>query len=178
VVKAFNVVILSLNSIPFPKIISYNVLPNLVEKIKQIYFCLLNKCYCVIASVDLWVFKGAHDVFALVINFLGLNWKPKQIILGLFEVVEITRKALIKNLIHILDAYSLRNKIITYVKDECSNLNTLTNVFKYVVKCEASCLEENFQGTYLCHVFFKACQYATTNEKVCRSLKYIYIKFS
>jgi hypothetical protein len=98
--------------------------------------------------------KSAHDVFALVLNFLGFNWKPKQIILGLFEVVEITRKALIKNLIDLLDAYSLRNKIITYVKDECSNLNTLTNVLKYVVKCEASCLEENFQGICLRHVFF------------------------
>ncbi len=117
-------------------------------------------------------------MFALVINFLGLNCKPKQIILGLFEVVEITRKALIKKFIHILDAYRLKNKIITYVKDKCSNLNTLTNVLKYVVKCEASCLEENFQGTCLRHVFFKAYQYATTNEKVCRSLKYIYIKFS
>jgi len=116
---------------------------------------LLNKCYCVITSVDLWVFKGAHDVFALVINFLGLNWKPKQIILGLFEVVEITRKALIKNFIHILDAYSLRNKIITYVKDECSNLNTLINVFKYVVKCEASCLEENFQRIVFVMFFSK-----------------------
>jgi hypothetical protein len=103
------------------------------------------------------VFKGAHDVFALVIIFLGFNWKPKQMILSLFEFVEITRKALIKNLIDLLDAYSLRNKILTYVEDECSNLNTLTNVLKYVVKCEASCLEENFQGNCFCHVFFKAC---------------------
>lgn len=52
------------------------------------------------------MFKGAHDVFALVIIFLGFNWKPKQMILGLFEFVEITRKALIKNLIDLLDAYS------------------------------------------------------------------------
>jgi hypothetical protein len=150
-----------------------------VEKIKQTYvFPLLNECYCVTTSVDLWMFKGAHDMFALVINFLGFNWKLKQIILGLFEVVGITRKALIKNLIDLLDAYSLRNKIITYVKDECSNLNTLTNVLKYFVKCEASCLGEKFQRTCLRQVFFKACQYAITYEKVCRSLKYIFIKFA
>jgi hypothetical protein len=39
---------------PSQKIISHNVLPNLVEKFKQTYvFPLLNKCYCVTVSVDL-----------------------------------------------------------------------------------------------------------------------------
>ncbi len=32
--------------------------------------------------------KGARDVFVLVINFLGCDSKPKQIILGLFEGAE------------------------------------------------------------------------------------------
>ncbi len=49
----------------------------------------------------------------------------------------------------------MRNKIITYVEDECSNLNTLTNVLKYVVKCEASCLEENFQRIVFVMFFSK-----------------------
>jgi hypothetical protein len=43
--------------------------------------------------------KGAYDVFVLVTNFLGPNWKPKHVILGLFEVVEITRQTLARNLI-------------------------------------------------------------------------------
>jgi hypothetical protein len=34
--------------------------------------------------------KGAHDVFVLVINFLGFDWKPKHVTFGLFEVVETT----------------------------------------------------------------------------------------
>jgi hypothetical protein len=46
-----------------------------------------------------------------------------------------------KGLIDLLDAYGSRNKIITYVKDESSNLNTMTNVFKFVEKCENSSLE-------------------------------------
>jgi hypothetical protein len=48
---------------------------------------------------------------------------PKQIIFGLFEATEIIGHALARNLIHLLDAYGLKNKIITYVKDEGSNLN-------------------------------------------------------
>jgi hypothetical protein len=62
----------------------------------------------------------------------------------LFEVVETTRQVLARNLIEFLDAYGLRNKIITYVKDEGSNLNTLTNALNFIVKCEILRLEENF----------------------------------
>ncbi len=60
---------------------------------------LLYECYCVIASFDLWISTCAHDVFALVINFLGFDWKPKHVTLGLFEVVETIGQALVKNLI-------------------------------------------------------------------------------
>jgi hypothetical protein len=51
---------------------------------------------------------------------------------------------LAKFVIDLLDAYGLRNKIMTYVKDEGSNLNTLTSVLKCVVKCENLSLEESF----------------------------------
>jgi len=54
------------------------------------------------------------------------------------------------------------------MKDEGLNLNTLTNVLKYVIKCETLSLEESFHGTYFGHVFSKVCQYATTNDKVCK----------
>ncbi len=51
---------------------------------------------------------------------------------------------LVRNLIDLLDAYGFRNKIITYMKDEGSNLNTLTNALKSIVKCEILSLEESF----------------------------------
>ncbi len=97
-----------------------------MEKTKEIYVLpLLNDYSCVTISFDLWMFKGAHDVFVLVINFLGSNWKPKHVTLGLFEDVETKKQALVRNLMELLDAYGLRNKIMAYVKDEGSNLNTL-----------------------------------------------------
>jgi hypothetical protein len=88
--------------------------------------------------------KGAHDVFILLIKFLGSNWKPKHVTFGLFKVPKIIGQALARNLIELLDAYGLRNKNITYVKDEGSNLNTLTNALKFVVKCETLGLKERF----------------------------------
>jgi hypothetical protein len=51
---------------------------------------------------------------------------------------------LARNLIELLDAYGLRNKIIAYVKDEGSNLNTLINVLKFLIKCETLGLKESF----------------------------------
>jgi hypothetical protein len=34
------------------------------------------------------MFKGVHDIFALVIIFLGFDWQPKIIIIGLFEATK------------------------------------------------------------------------------------------
>jgi hypothetical protein len=47
-------------------------------------------------------------------------------------------------LTNLLDEYGLRNKIITYVKNEGSNLTTMVSFAKFVVKCEALGLEESF----------------------------------
>jgi len=51
---------------------------------------------------------------------------------------------LARNFIDLLDAYGLRNKVIAYVKDEGSNLNTLTSVLKFVVEWETLGLKESF----------------------------------
>jgi hypothetical protein len=104
-----------------------------VEKTKEIYVLpWLNDCSCATTNFDLWMFKGAHDVFILVIIFWGSNWKSKHVVLGLFEAIKTKGQELAKYFIELLDAYGLRNKIIAYVKDEGSNLNTLTNVLKCV----------------------------------------------
>jgi hypothetical protein len=43
-----------------------------MEKTKQLYVLLaLAKCYSTTTNFDLWISKGAYDVFALIINLLG-----------------------------------------------------------------------------------------------------------
>jgi hypothetical protein len=63
----------------------------------------------------------------------------------------------------------VRNKIIPYVKDEGSNLNTLTNVLNSVVKCETFGLEGNFQGTCFGHVFSKRANMPLLMKKFVRT---------
>jgi hypothetical protein len=58
---------------------------NLVEKMKQVYVLTkLTDCISTTTNFDLWISKGAHDIFALVINFLGCDWQPKHVTIGLF----------------------------------------------------------------------------------------------
>jgi hypothetical protein len=43
-----------------------------------------------LTSFDLWMFKGAYDVFALVTIFLNNDWQPKHVTIGLFEATKTT----------------------------------------------------------------------------------------
>ncbi len=67
-------------------------------------------------SFDLWMSKGAHDIFALIINVLGSNWQPKQVTISLFEVTSNIKQTLANNLTKLVDQYGLRNKIIVMLR--------------------------------------------------------------
>jgi hypothetical protein len=45
----------------------------------------VNGVVFVTTTFDLWMSKGAFDIFALVINFLTLDWESKHVTIGLFE---------------------------------------------------------------------------------------------
>ncbi len=75
--------------------------------------------------------------------------------IGLFETIETISQALTKNLRKLLDSYRLSKKIITYVKDEGTNLNSMTTNLKSVVNCEVLGLEESFNGSCFGHGFSK-----------------------
>jgi hypothetical protein len=88
-----------------------------VEKTKQVYV-LPKLTYCVytITNFDLWMSKGAHDIFVITINVLGSDWQPKQVTIRLFEAIRTIRQALANNLTKLVDQYGLRKKIIVMLK--------------------------------------------------------------
>jgi hypothetical protein len=73
------------------------------------------------------------------------------------------------NLIELLDAYRLRNKIIAYVKDEGSNLNTLTNALKFVIKCETLVWNKAFKELLLVMLFPKRANMSQLMTKLVRT---------
>ncbi len=88
-----------------------------MDKTKQVYVLpKLTYCISTTTSFDLWMSKGAHDIFALIINVMGSNWEPKEVTIGLFETIRTIRQALANNLTKLVDQYGLRNKIIVMLR--------------------------------------------------------------
>jgi hypothetical protein len=107
-----------------------------MEKMKQNY--VLTKLISTTTSFDLWMFKGAHDMY----NFVGFYWQPKQMTIGLFETIEITYQALVNKLIELFDRYGLKKN--HYICG--SNLNIVTITLKFIERCEVLGLDESFQS--------------------------------
>jgi hypothetical protein len=107
---------------------------------------------------------------------LWVDWQPKHITIGLFKASDTFGHALAKDLIELLNKYDLRKKNIAYIKNEGSNLNTMVVALKYVINCDILCLVESFWDSCFGHAFSKACQYVLANEKVCKGLKYVFVK--
>ncbi len=67
----------------------------------------LVECLIATYTFDLWMSKGAHDVFAMVVNFLSINSKPKHVTIGLFEASNINGVAMAMKVKQILKKFGL-----------------------------------------------------------------------
>jgi hypothetical protein len=85
-----------------------------LDKKNEISICFtkIGRLYIATTSFNLWISKGAHDIFALLINFLGSYWQPKQVTIGLFETIGSSGQNLTTNLKKLLDQYGLRKNYI------------------------------------------------------------------
>jgi hypothetical protein len=63
------------------------------------------------------MFKGPHDVFALIVKILEVNWQLQHII-EFFEISKLVNQRFAKNLEEFLKKFGLTVKIISYVKNE------------------------------------------------------------
>ncbi len=70
--------------------------------------------------------------------------------------------------------YGLVKNKIAYVKDERSNLNTMTTTLKSIVRCESLGLDEGFLDICFCFALYKAYQYVTIDE----NFRFVSINFT
>lgn len=63
------------------------------------------------------------------------------------------------------------------MKDETFNSNIITPL-RLVIGCEILDLKKKSKTIFSSNAVFKTCQHVTLNEKVCKSLKYAFIKFA
>ncbi len=114
--------------------------------------------------------RGPHDVFVVVVNFLSTNWEPKHIIVGLFDANDTSGATMAMKLKHVFDKFAFMHKIVAYVKDKGSNLQTCVKALKVVVSCGHLNTIEPFDGYSFGHALLKVCQYATSDDKVAHGL--------
>jgi hypothetical protein len=76
----------------------------------------------------------------------------------------------------LLDKFSLTKKIVVYVKDVWSNLQTCANALTSIISCNILAVLEPFDGSLLGNTFLKVCQYVIVNEKMSIDLPCAFIK--
>ncbi len=104
--------------------------------------------------------KGAHNIFALVVNFLRVDQQPKMSLSNSSKRMKQLSKLLQR--IWLLDTYGLRKQILAYVNDEGFNFNNMINALKSIVDCKASIIEESYYGTCFEHALWKIVFLKTT----------------
>jgi hypothetical protein len=136
----------------------------------------LTECLTTTHTFDLWMSKGDHDVFAMVVNILSISLEPKHITIGLFEASNVNNVTMVMKLKQILNKFGLTQKIMAYVKDEGSNLATCAQALKAYVFCIDLDTTKPFDGYCFGRTLSKVCQYVTSDEKATCGLPYAFIK--
>ncbi len=71
---------------PSKKVFVGEVLLALVKKALVTYVQLALASYMsTTCTFDLWMSRGTHDMFVVIVNFLFSKWKSKHVTIGLFE---------------------------------------------------------------------------------------------
>lgn len=86
-------------------------------------------------NFDLWTSRRGVDTFALTINYLNDHWIPQHVTIDLFEVHETTRFSMVGQLHFLLEKYNLMHHMISFVKDESSNLTFMMTTLGSTVDC-------------------------------------------
>jgi hypothetical protein len=162
-------------TVPSRSMLSRHMIPAMVKKCETKYMLpKLAQCQTGTASFDLWMSRGAKDIFALVWNFLDTDWKMQHVTLGMFEATNSTQGTDLAPFVEeLLAKYNLQGRCIAYVKDEGGNLQTMTAALKSSVDSRAiyDCLTEPFDGDCWAHANSKACSFALKDEHVANDLK-------
>jgi len=80
--------------------------------------------------------RGGVDTFILIVHFLNDKWEPCHVTIGFFEIANTSRSAMALQVNDVLAKHGLNACVLAYVKDERSNLSTMTFVLTSVVFCE------------------------------------------
>jgi hypothetical protein len=128
---------------------------NMVEKTRQNYLISFTSYITCACSFDLWMSCVGFHTFVIVVSFINVSWEPCHVTIGIFEIHNTTNATIANQVKSLLNSFNLLDKVITYVKDEKANLNTMTSTLIFVVSYSALQLTCPFIGLCFGHAMSK-----------------------
>jgi len=120
--------------------------------------------------------RGGVETFTLVINYLIEIWELMYAIVGLSKVNETTNLCMAQQLRTLVEKFGLIHRALTFVKYEGNNLTSMAITLHSIIDYEFLNFQQVYEGTCFGHVLFKACQYATNDDKVSMGLSQVSVK--
>jgi hypothetical protein len=125
------------------------------------WICMCNLNLMPTYIVWLCINRGQHDTFVIVIHFIFVDWKFQDVIIGLFQAIDIIGHGLARELKAILEKFGCIFKIWSKEKNESINLGNMIMTLKLVNCYEALSLLEPFDDACFKHAMGKVAQYET-----------------
>lgn len=154
------------------------VVPRMVSQTMEKYVLpVLAGCVTATASFGLWMSRRGVNTIALVIHFINESWVTCRVTVGVFEASETAgAAALAMEVKELLNSFNLTDKIIAFVMDDDPRLGSLTQALSSMVLCAPLQLPEPYAGTCFGNVMSKACESATSDQKVCSRMREVSIE--
>jgi hypothetical protein len=86
------------------------------------------------------------------VHFLNAKWESCHVTIGFFEITKNFGSAMALQVNEMLAKHGFNAWVITYVKDERSNISTMTIVLTFIVSCEMLGMATPFVGLCWRHV--------------------------
>ncbi len=142
---------------PSKKAFIDDILLTLVNKTLTKYVQpTLAKCLIATCIFDLWMSKGGHDIFVMVVNFLSTNKSWNTSLVGCLKPMICVVLPWLWSSNKSLTSFQ-PHKILAYIKDEGSNLPTCVQAFKSVMSCGDFGTTKPYDGSFCGHALSNVC---------------------
>jgi hypothetical protein len=130
---------------------------NKWTKERFVFQAFQQSCNTCTVSFDLWMSRGGIATFVLIVHLLNDKWEPCYVIVEFFEIADRFGNAMVIQVNDVFAKHGLSTHILAYVKNERSNLATMTFALTFVVSCEVLGLLAPFVGFCRGHAMSKCC---------------------
>ncbi len=93
-----------------------------------------------------------NEYICFHVHFLNAKWESCHVTIGFFEITKNFGSAMALQVNEMLAKHGFNAWVITYVKDERSNISTMTIVLTFIVSCEMLGMATPFVGLCWRHV--------------------------